>query len=130
MGGQLLRHCPYCGQDKPPTEFYAAQSGRRCKDCKKQQNLDSYYRRKALGIKANTYYRQYGLSRQEFLAMVEAQGGRCLICKKIPPAVLRVDHCHETGKIRGLLCQHCNTGLGFFSDDSRRLQAAIDYLKA
>lgn len=59
-----------------------------------------------------------------------AQGGRCAICGDPPPKgkTLMLDHCHRTGAIRGLLCGHCNSGLGFFKDNPQVLRQAIDYL--
>ena len=54
-------------------------------------------------------------------------GGKCNICSK-PEDTLCVDHCHKTGKIRGLLCFDCNTGLGKLGDDVQSIQRAIDYL--
>lgn len=70
---------------------------------------------------------RHGLSRAEFDAMVIAQSGLCSICgaQLIRPCI---DHCHAEGHIRGLLCGHCNTGLGMFKDDPVLLQRAIDYL--
>jgi hypothetical protein len=58
--------------------------------------------------------------------LFKAQGGICDICKERPATHL--DHCHTTGKIRGLLCTQCNTGLGMFFDRTDVLRAAIDYL--
>lgn len=58
-------------------------------------------------------------------ALLEAEGGHCAIC--FQPATA-VDHDHHTGKVRGLLCKHCNVGLGMFADDPERLENAILYL--
>jgi hypothetical protein len=78
---------------------------------------------------------KYGISLETYKDMVEAQGGLCLICggpetRKLNGSVLRlsVDHCHETGNVRGLLCASCNKGIGLLGDDPARLLAAIDYL--
>lgn len=75
---------------------------------------------------------KYGLSLEEYKAMLTEQGGVCKICKR--PDELRshlsVDHCHATGKIRGLLCDRCNTSLGKFRDDPELLRKAADYLEA
>lgn len=75
---------------------------------------------------------EYGLSLAEFDAMASAQGGRCAVCSIVPPAseVLHVDHDHETGAIRGLLCNTCNRALGMFGDDLDRVRAAVAYLEA
>lgn len=62
--------------------------------------------------------------------MAESQGWACKICNRIPENKLHVDHCHETGKIRGLLCGGCNVGLGHFGDDPERLKYAAAYLEA
>ena len=62
--------------------------------------------------------------------MHDAQGGLCAICgRKQPEKWLAVDHDHETGVIRGLLCSRCNSGLGQFKDNPDRLRLAADYLE-
>lgn len=82
----------------------------------------------------------YGLTEERFDAMVDAQGGVCAICKQPPPGktkVLYVDHDHSCcpslvktcgGCVRGLLCSHCNRGLGAFRDDPALLVSASEYL--
>lgn len=77
--------------------------------------------------------RLYGLTKAEYLAMLESQGGGCAICGE--PQESRggkraaVDHCHETGQVRALLCTKCNTGLGAFRDRTDLLAKAAMYLK-
>lgn len=74
------------------------------------------------------YQTSYGISKAEKLGMVEAQGGKCRICDKPFPSQrhTHVDHCHETGKVRGILCHVCNTKLGWFETYRSRVE---DYLK-
>jgi hypothetical protein len=81
---------------------------------------------------------RYGINYGQYQAMHDAQGGRCLICKKPEtslnqythePRLLSVDHCHETGKVRGLLCKRCNTGIGAFEENPDLLKAAIRYIR-
>lgn len=67
--------------------------------------------------------------------LLEQQNGRCAICKTKDPSSRRksssyfcVDHCHFTGKVRGLLCSPCNSALGFFKDKKENLLEAISYL--
>ena len=69
---------------------------------------------------------RYGLELKDYEAMFRGQGGACAICGHIKK--LHIDHCHNTGKVRGLLCQGCNHGLGNFNDDSERMATAISYL--
>jgi hypothetical protein len=76
--------------------------------------------------------RQYGISMQEFHELLEYQNGGCAVCGKPIEAVRRrmnVDHCHETGQVRGILCTGCNTGIGHLGDTVEGLQRAIEYLK-
>jgi len=74
----------------------------------------------------------YGLSQEEYDAMLDRQGGVCAICRKKPDKgkPLCVDHCHVTGLVRGLLCHKCNSVLAFGHDDPDILRAAIAYLQA
>lgn len=75
----------------------------------------------------------YGLSLEEIEALRESQDNKCPICSRdFSEAAERsdfaVDRCHETGQVRGLLCNMCNRGLGHFNDDPELLEKAIDYL--
>jgi Recombination endonuclease VII len=75
--------------------------------------------------------KKYGLTPEEFQAMYDAQNGCCKICKEPLSAGKGgsvVDHCHTTERVRGLLCNGCNSGIGWFREDIDRLYAAIDYL--
>lgn len=71
--------------------------------------------------------RNYGLTRIEYNAMLEKQHGRCAACEEEKP--LHIDHDHETGEVRGLLCQECNCALGFVKDDVITLTRLIAYLE-
>jgi len=73
--------------------------------------------------------RSHGLSLQDYRAMLERQGKVCGICKT-PGKPLCVDHCHATGKVRGLLCRDCNLGLGNYKDNPVFTRAATAYLEA
>jgi hypothetical protein len=74
--------------------------------------------------------REYGLTHDQYLALLEAQDGTCAICgNDSQQRALAVDHDHETGAIRGLLCDRCNPMLGYARDNTEVLQAAIEYLK-
>lgn len=77
--------------------------------------------------------RKYNISLEEYDNMLLKQEGKCKICGSIKSehksSVLYVDHCHTTGNIRGLLCHHCNYGLGGFRDNQDFLLSAINYLK-
>ena len=71
--------------------------------------------------------RRYGLEVEEYIEMVNEQQGACAICKQFTPR-LCVDHSHDTGENRGLLCHRCNVGLGHFNDNIQLLADAISYL--
>lgn len=78
-------------------------------------------------VKADKLRRLYGLSLLEYNKMMIAQGGLCAICKSNPAT--DVDHCHQTGVVRGILCNNCNRGLGFFKDSRVLLLTASFYLE-
>jgi len=74
---------------------------------------------------------KYGLTAEQYEQRLVQQHGRCAICGIIPDGwMLAVDHDHETGRVRGLLCGMCNQGLGMFEDAVEFLERAIAYLKA
>lgn len=83
------------------------------------------------------FLRKYRIAFRHYRKLFQKQGGRCAICaKKASPLdseglklELHVDHCHVTGKVRGLLCGNCNSGLGFFKDSPEALLSAIEYIK-
>ncbi len=69
---------------------------------------------------------RYGIEFADFERMIAAQEGRCLVCDEA--ARLVIDHNHETGAIRGLLCRNCNSGIGLLGDSVELLRRAIAYL--
>lgn len=74
--------------------------------------------------------RQYGIGLEDYLDLLDAQDGGCAICRGAANGrgLFHVDHCHRTGRIRGLLCAKCNLLLGHAEDSTERLRAAIYYL--
>ena len=75
---------------------------------------------------------RYGITIEDYDGMYIEQGGRCAICGNHQSKMnrrLSVDHCHETGKVRGLLCINCNAGLGNYRDNLALLENAVKYLK-
>lgn len=91
----------------------------------------------ALMVRNQNLKHKFGITHEDFLVLYETQGGCCKICGK---AILKdnprrnvdngsaIDHCHKTGAIRGILCHHCNVGLGYFLDDPKLLRLAANYL--
>ena len=76
----------------------------------------------------------YGMTLDDFDELLESQGGGCAICGKAPvdgePRTrMVVDHCHTSGKVRGILCDLCNTAIGKFHDDPLLLEKAADYVR-
>lgn len=81
-------------------------------------------------LKRDTQLRgNYGITLADYRAMHASQNGGCLICDR-KMETLSVDHCHATGLVRGLLCPECNSGIGYFRDDTKLMLRAIDYLAA
>lgn len=80
----------------------------------------------------STSFKFYGITRDIYNQMLVNQDFKCAICGTHQSNLkkqLHIDHCHNTKKVRGLLCQKCNSGLGFFKDSVDSLQNAITYLK-
>jgi len=82
--------------------------------------------------KNNDLIRKFGINLQQYELILDQQGGKCAICNSHSCKSGRkfaVDHNHETGQVRGLLCQNCNTALGRFQDSQELLLTAISYLQ-
>ena len=106
-------------QQANPERVNESQRRNRARPERKRALRDQYYRR------------TFGISADDFDALLAQQGGGCAICGKRPErdASLHLDHCHDTGAIRGILCLSCNQGLGLFGDDVALLDAASRYLR-
>lgn len=136
--------CNTCKVEKSIDDFpngvnYAEGKRPNCLDCRREYERASYHKHKHK--KPYVYEedkdvklkRAYGISYQEYLHMLEAQQNACAICgieKENVSRAFAVDHCHDTGKVRGLLCNNCNTGIGNLRDDIGLLERAIVYLKS
>ena len=124
------RWCRDCGVVKPLDHFVRNASTATgfmpyCKPCHNSRSRAS----RDISGGARTYHlkRRYGISAADADAMLAAQGELCAICGTAPAA--HVDHDHETGAVRQLLCFNCNGGLGQFRDDPVVLRAAAEYVE-
>ena len=70
-----------------------------------------------------------GVDRAAFDAMFAAQGSKCAVCCATASTKWTLDHAHDSGRVRAVLCNRCNLGLGLFSDDAARMRAAADYVE-
>ena len=127
-----LRMCNKCGELKPVSEFHIKKGKTEnqyrfnspCKKCGVKQKNNSNQRDWSLKKK-------YNIDEHQYTTLLQEQNHSCKICSTHIDDFARnlaVDHCHKTGKVRGLLCTNCNLGLGNFKDDVNLLSAAIDYL--
>ena len=134
MGGYALKKCKQCGRIKNKTEFQkdvSKKDGLRpeCKECtsiNRKKSYDFERRRK------HELNRKYKNGHDEYKRLFEEQKGKCAICKSPENGrykSLSVDHCHDTGKIRGLLCNNCNRGIGLLQDSCEVVESALQYLK-
>lgn len=129
-----MRTCTKCGESKADTEFYKTGKGDKrhgsCKVCFKARVAAN---KDPVKIRDNSLQRMYGITSEDYAEMFEAQGGVCDKCKRPPPnhrkKFLAVDHNHETGQVRGLLCDNCNRGIGLLGDTVESLTDAVNYLK-
>ena len=130
-----MKTCSKCRVAKPLDEYYFVKRTQKhtaackqctCVDAKRWREANPELFRQS--IRKNQLLRQYGLTLEEYDVLKESQSGGCAICGATPDTNLRVDHDHATGKIRGLLCHHCNTGLGMFREDVALMLKAIVYL--
>lgn len=136
--------CTRCGETKPMAEFRIADAADyMCKVCNRKaasawrkQNpgrnaaaCREWYYRNQRRVRDFTLQKNYGMTIDEYESMAERQNGVCAICLgQSKDGILRVDHDHQTGVVRGLLCDTCNRSLGLLGDSSEILRKAADYL--
>lgn len=133
--------CTKCGEAKPLADFYFDTSkqlhARQCKRCRLTTTPEQ---------KRSSHLRvHFGMTVDEWAAMYAAQGGCCAICRapfpplenmlkpratgKHGPTTFNTDHCHNTGKVRGILCHRCNVALGGLRDTIAIARRCIEYLQ-
>jgi hypothetical protein len=127
-----MKRCSRCQKTKPFEEFHQSKATNDklqtyCKKCGAIHQKEWYHKNKRKG-KSIRLKTMYGITLEEYEIMVADQGGRCLICEK-DDRQLYVDHCHETKKVRGLLCNHCNVGIGHLDECVSTLNRAIEYIR-
>lgn len=119
------RVCTRCEMAKPETAFAVTQRGRRgpiCSECRNERRraTGEHSRRRAAETSAQRRRRQlwqmYKLTEAQYQALLDAQSGACAICRRVPSLgrPLVVDHCHNTGTVRALLCSPCNLNVGVY----------------
>ena len=126
--------CPDCGETDV-SKFYTDAKNRRtnarCKECHKKHCSSAWHSKTPIEKQASRVHSMYGITAQEYIEMHAKQGGKCAICKETPNTKrgLHVDHCHKTGKVRGLLCHGCNVAIGSLKESVETLERAIKYLR-
>lgn len=126
-----MKCCTQCDEPKPLTAFHKKAKSpdghnTRCRECRKSDARPDLARRR-------TYLRKkmYGLSDAEFSVLLDEQRGCCAICQTTLEESrngLVIDHDHETGAVRGLLCGPCNSGIGHLGDNGETVWRAAIYL--
>jgi len=119
----MRKACTKCFLEKEISEYHADKSAfggykARCKECVAE---DAYANR----------MKKYGISPKDYDKFFKEQNGRCAICNVHQSEVTRrfdIDHNHDTGKVRGLLCYNCNRALGLFKDSTKIVSKAFEYL--
>lgn len=136
-----MKTCTVCGIEKTLDSFHVRPAGRlgrgaSCKACKAEYHKKRWAAQPELREKAKVAARKssmkkLGITQEQIDHFYKIQGGRCFICRITEEEhgkLLALDHNHENGKPRGLLCLQCNTGLGNFRDNVGLLSMAIAYL--
>ena len=135
---EQYKTCATCKETYPTTYFYVKSKKygtfrSNCKMChsvfsaEKNRKPEATQARKDAWRKYNRF-KLYGVTKEDYDRMYEGQNGECNICNKYYE-LLFIDHCHNDGHVRGLLCNSCNRGLGVFKDDISLLEKAIAHLR-
>jgi hypothetical protein len=127
-----MKPCATCNEVKPLSEFYNhIRSGpyKHCKSCDIKR-VKQWIENNPEQTKNTILLRKYGITSQIFDTMLDDQCGRCAICGTHfeSSKATHIDHCHISGKVRALLCRHCNLVLGHAKESVQILENAVQYL--
>lgn len=127
-----VKTCVTCLVQKPTSEFHRDKNRHKpwCKPCRSKARKDNKWSNGRVGREAELRARlrdRYGITLEYREEIRQSQNNKCAICKEYDDNLF-VDHCHNTGIVRGLLCSKCNSGLGMFRDNIDFLKGAIEYL--
>jgi len=130
-----MKICPTCKIEKDILEYWKGQSS--CIPCQKDKQKNYWDSRTPKRRLEQHLKYKYNLSIERCLEILDEQNGNCAICSDILPDLFQyenrrrgyaIDHNHETGEVRGILCTECNALLGMAQDSVEILSSAIDYL--
>lgn len=151
-----MKKCSLCGIEQENDEFYKRNDreiglSSQCRTCERARkigyakeyrvkNKEKVYAKERLWrlnnkdkVRNINLKRTYGITLSDYGKMLESQNNKCKICGELHDGSsretsLHIDHCHSSNKIRGLICMHCNRGLGAFRDNLDYLASAMEYL--
>ena len=144
--GTIRLRCKQCCHDRRVEQYFKTRDAsleysKKWKEENRdyvRENAKENYHKDVVTKRKKELARKKGLRLEEYDQMVKACDGKCHICGKeekrkgragFVSSNLSIDHCHNTGKIRGLLCHDCNTGIGKLKDDTELMMKAIEYLR-
>lgn len=144
-----METCTKCKAQKPISEFVRSyrknaapgEVGSWCKKCHTAAGTAYHKARPHFkdivsdSVREHRFKKKYGITTKDYHEMLDKQGGGCAICKgdrrttiKGHTRLFAVDHDHRTGKVRGLLCEQCNRGIGLLQDDADIVKSAYNYI--
>lgn len=157
MTKEQRKYCPGCQKTKNVRNFHKHKNkpdglASWCKECangnsrrwaksnkeRRARVGQTYYEQNKDKVKAKRIEREYGLSPDEHKRMKKEQNNLCKLCGKPETGIngtsgevqeLCVDHCHETGKVRGLLCRRCNHLIACLGDTEQSIEKVLEYMK-
>ena len=131
----MVKTCPACKIEKDWEEYSISKTRgtpqNYCKPCSKERGK-KYYKYNAHKDWVRKLMSKYNLTEDGYLLIYKSQEGYCAICTIHQDSLDRrlcVDHCHDTNKVRGLLCDSCNTGIGKLGDKAEGVRKALKYLE-
>jgi len=131
-----MKTCPTCKESKPVQDYWKGQYS--CIPCTKEKQKNRWASRSPKKRLHQHLKYKYGVTEEQLMKALEEQNNACAICKEPLPNLLvyenrrrgyAIDHNHDSGEFRGVLCTNCNSLLGMARDSKSILEAAIDYLE-